>query len=111
MTFEYKIINGFNAVKMARNANDVYGPSAINKHAVRFWFGCYRFENFDIINKSFGRPETILDNSDQKALVTVDSSQNMLHFTTTSIVIQCLIKKNGYSSLTFELSNFDHKLH
>ncbi|CAG9793000.1 unnamed protein product [Diatraea saccharalis] len=54
---------------------DVYGGCIAKENTVRFWFQRFLSGNFDLQNKSRGRPETQINNEELKAIVEADPSQ------------------------------------
>lgn len=74
--FEYEFRRGNNAAQTARNINDVYGVNTTNERTARFWFQRFRSGNFDLKNEARGRPETVVDNEELKAIVEADDSQS-----------------------------------
>ncbi|XP_050667933.1 histone-lysine N-methyltransferase SETMAR-like [Leptidea sinapis] len=75
MEYEYRC--GSNAAQAARNINDVYGANTTNECTTCYWFARFRSGNLDMKNERRGRPKTLVDNDELKAIVEADDTQFM----------------------------------
>ncbi|XP_064292196.1 histone-lysine N-methyltransferase SETMAR-like [Plodia interpunctella] len=73
--YEYEFHLDTSAAETARRVDDVYGSRIAKENTVHFWFQHFRSGNFDLQNKPRGRPETLVDNQELKAIVEADPSQ------------------------------------
>ena len=73
---EYEYRRGSNAAQAARNINDVYGANTTNQRTTCYWFARFRSGNFDLKNEPRGRPKTLVDNDELKAIVEADDTQS-----------------------------------
>lgn len=73
---EYEYRRGSKAAQAARNINDVYGANTTNERTTRYWFTRFRSGNFDLKNEPRGRPKTLVDNDELKAIVEADETQS-----------------------------------
>lgn len=73
---EYEFRRGTNATQTARNIKNVYGENCTNERTTRYWFSRFRSGNFDLKNEARGRPETLVNNDELKAIVEADETQS-----------------------------------
>ena len=73
---EYQFRRGSNAAQAARNINDVYGANTTNQRTTSYWFARFRSGNFDLKNEPRGRPKTLVDADELKAIVEADDTQS-----------------------------------
>lgn len=74
--FEYEFLRGNTAAQTTRNINDVYGPNTACINTVHYWFNRFKTGNFELKNEPRGRPVTIVDNDELKAIVEADPTQS-----------------------------------
>ena len=72
---EYEYRRGSTAAQAARNIN-VYGANTTNQRTTCYWFARFRSGNFDLKNEPRGRPKTLVDNDELKAIVEADDTQS-----------------------------------
>lgn len=68
--YEFKL--GHNAAEATRNTNQTFGEDTAKERTVRWWFEKFRSGDMSLENKERGRPETVIDNDQLKALVEAD---------------------------------------
>jgi len=73
--YEFKL--GHNAAEAARNINGAFGDGTASERTIRFWFEKFRSGDTSLENEECGRPETVVDNDQLRALVEEDTRKTV----------------------------------
>lgn len=74
---ECEFHRGTNATQTARNIKNVYGENCTNERTNRYWFSRLRPGNFDLKNEARGRPKTLVNNNELKAIIVEADKLNL----------------------------------
>jgi histone-lysine N-methyltransferase SETMAR len=68
--YEFKL--GHNAAEAARNINAAFGNETASERTIRYWFEKFRAGDTSLENEERGRPESVIDDDQLRALVEED---------------------------------------
>lgn len=75
MFYEFKL--GHTAAEAYRNIIKVWGDNSLCERSVNNWFAKFRSGDFDLENQDRGRPPTLVDNGQLKALIEEDTTKTV----------------------------------
>lgn len=65
--YEFKL--GHSAAKASRNIKSVFGEGCVSERTIRWWFEKFRSGDLSLKNEPRGRPKSVLDEDQLRALV------------------------------------------
>jgi histone-lysine N-methyltransferase SETMAR len=75
MLYEYRL--GHNASTATRNINEAWGEDTLSERTTQWWFKKFRSGDMNLENQERGRPGSVIDNDQLKALVEADKHKTV----------------------------------